>query len=911
MKIKLLLTYMLITLITIGCGGGGGNDSTSEYQPSLEYEGKKTEAQLTNNNQQEYLNLISHSFSSFTLNLTTNEISISNNQKQKNNFKNLKIIDSKTTYGKNSGSVSIIVDEKSDTEIEIIYTFNNYDNDEGIYLDGKLYIQASLNSNNEETDKLFFEKLIVKTSVEDNIIDGVITIYNYNDYTSKVVENYIIKDNKTNSMYKYDNFISYRNENSWTKKYSGKLYHSKYGYVNVTTLKELTYNDYGELTANGELKVIGKESVEYIKFAYEGRVRVELDYNNDNKIDNIDIYQLDEVKGLVKVPNKAPYVEISFPKAIYTDSDLSKTKIDAYDPDLDKITFSYEWSVNNKVVSNKQTISNSLFKKHDNITLCVTAKDLNNTTKKCESQEVLNSYPKIEATFNDIDNLIVGDTTQINSYTITDADNDPIVISWRHYRSYDNNLTKLKSDTRYVDYKSCEQIITEYELKNNIDFDSLDYKKQEQFKYDNCNLKPRGELVNINFISDNTFIALDDGVFTHEMIISDSEANRTKLIFSNISKMALVEKVIKPENSDSDFIASSSFNMYIKDLNNDGYKELTYAYTYGDYRRDIKFIVEFREKEDILNKNEYNLTNDDHSDFINYYLGDFNKDGYIDILSVYDNFEDGYLYKIYYQNEQSSYDNNTTFQSDESNEILIENIIGNEADDIIISRYNFIEETYALKIFSKDNNITIPTESSNLKILVDDIDSNSKKDLLLVKRDKNYDDILDLNITILAQDNNEEFSKKYLYYKLGDISNSYDYLVDLKVVNIDDNKYFLVLTDNFLFILKLDDDKLIPMYKYKIDNYLDSSSKIEDLIDINGDGKKDIIITDISSFNPSIRVFIQQDNFKFYEEQKYDFENILVDTYISSYVFGDIDNDNKPELFFNSNSDNVGAIYFK
>ena len=930
MKIKLLLAYMLIALITIGCGGGGGS-SQKDYTNSLKYTGKTTQAKLNENNEKDYLDLINNSFSNLANTLTDNEVAFGKNANYKLlknlNSKNLKVVDTQTLKGSKGGTLEIETDQKSYTELEITYTYKDYQTSE-VYLDGVVVVNAKLNASRDETDTLTFKMLKSKSINEDIIIDGTIKIYSPSStmtssdkkfiYRNKIEENYTVKDNLKNKMYKFNNFVSYLDDLNFPLYYKGKVYHSDYGYINVKTLKNFKYSGETQVDATGFVKLEGKSSYVNVKYAYDGRYRVEIDKNNDKKIDSVKIYTISKTKSFVEVKNKKPVVKITLPKFIYTNSDLSKTKLKIYDPDLDKIKTTYKWSVNDKVVSTTKNIDNSLFKKHDKLELCVSATDKTGTTTTCKKKDVSNSLPKIDIVFKDI-YLKIGEKTKIEDYKskITDADNDKITVSWKHYKMFENSLEDVKKMVS-IDDKECQTIIDMYETETGQKFSNLPEDEQTKFKQEHCSATIDGykEIVDVDFIKGRDFLAYDDGVFAHQLIISDGDNEVTRLLFSDISKMQIIDKVIKAKEIDESF---PKYNMYIKDFNNDGKKEIIYTQNKLDDNGDmqINLIVEQRDNQKAKKIKTYTLdTDNDVDNFTNYYLGNFNKDKYTDIITTqYNNISyDFTTYKTLYQNKNGSLNTVSVIEGDKYKHLKVANIIGDKTDDIVIQTEIDYEDSDIL-IVSKDKNITIAAETKDsIKMLVKDINNDSNKDIVLIERssteyDNNY--TLTLKGKIYLQDDAEDFQEYNVNFKLANYKDyDSDYIVDVKIADFKKHKNtFVVASENYLYILEYSKGKLKIKKKMPLSGYGVDGASIE-IVDINHDGKKDIVIIN-NGYYGDIRVFIQIDSFDFLQEQVYSLEKLNINYSDLAYVLGDIDNDKKYELYFNNNSNKLNVIYFK
>jgi hypothetical protein len=332
--------------------------------------------------------------------------------------------------------------------------------------------------------KITLTLLNEKTSTSDVTMGGVINVLN--DYAlrqSTFSQNLIIKNNKTSELFKLENFVTLFDENNRVLSHTGKVYNSSEGYVLISTPVQLSYED-GSQSPNvgGEILFEGDDATVRERIAYDGTVRVEIDNGKDGTIDEVEIYN---AQTMTLVPNRTPVVEITFPKEIFTNTDLSVGQVNSYDPDLDEITVISTWKINDVLKSNNLSLDNSLFKKHDSLKLTVVAKDnrvgdIKSTTVNKE-QEVLNSRPVITSSFSKI-SLLLGETKNLD-YTIIDADNDTLEVTWEHAYGFDTDTIE-----EYLTFSDsdCTHAIQEYDTEHEIAYFDLSTYEQEDVRNALC-----------------------------------------------------------------------------------------------------------------------------------------------------------------------------------------------------------------------------------------------------------------------------------------------------------------------------------------------------------------------------------------------------------------------------------------
>ena len=912
MKTLLKMIFVVSIVLLAGCGGGSGNTG------GLTYEGKTTQAKLTEANSKIFLYIIQNSLNGVAADSSKTGSSLSKLSTQfTKRFSKIaptkmgKVLDRQTSNGRVSGTVNVTVEEINIYTSRITYEYSNYSNELGFAVDGTVVQDITVDADGvprkTSTD---YQMYTLKIGSESGTIDGISSIEK-TDIGSKGVENYILKNNKTNEMFKYENFVMNFDEMGCVLSYAGKVYDSKYGYVNIKTQKDFVYDDDAQ-EIKGKVLLEGETSVATLIYRYDGTIRVETDTDKDDTVDNIKVYRMNEKRELEVVPNSAPTVWITFPKEIFTDTNMPEAvTIETDDPDFDTVTLDYKWEVNGVVQSNALDLPTSKFAKHDIIKLTVTASDNRGeetlTATKSMEQEVLNSRPIIDASFVNLQ-LTVGDTAHLE-YTVTDADGDDVTINWKHY--LDGQI-----DEYYA--FDCQLAIYDYDLDNpDNTYETLTPYEQEDFNNTHCPKRIEGTVVTYPFINDHLFEAVASGAYLHEMTVSDGEYSRTASLESGINKMDIVEREMY--NHDPSFYAYDEYSIFMKDFDGDGHKDLIYmiSITRHDDGNSTDYqvptlIIEYRNGDTILRKESYEVNATELDDF---YVNDVNGDGRLDIVFTHTNGlgrEINNRFSFMLQNDQHTLDAETQKTFANYNALAISDVTGDGSDDIILNEYDNFNDL-GIRIFSEEGNTTLETSFppyGGKHIFVRDMDTNGKQDIV-VTRNNSGDTRLEINLNIFFQGNNGNYTCKEYNATLNNDAQSEEWVTNVVVsdFNGEDNLFFVSSTKH-IYILKIENDALAVVkkldYYYHEDRFW---GKILEPVDIDRDGKKDLVVLD-DSYDLYAGILIQKDNMNFYVEQDYSF---VEDSHFfrPGYTLGDINDDGKYEIFFNTGEENLSAIYFK
>ena len=919
MKNILNILLVISTFILIGCGGGSANgtnnldNSGSDYTAQLKYVGKKDKAKLNDINSKEYVEALNTVFTNVLLGSLENS---------RQNRKLSKIIDSSSESGDISGYVSIKSEKVDDTNYINTLEYHNYSNDGVVTLNGKVVSKLEYNPyyGYFNLKKDFLEQLKITINKEFLILDGEISFpkgYSNRKETTTAVSNYIVKYKDKMLMYK-DFIVNYKYGNP--EKYSGRIYISEYGYVDITTPKSLKYDDYGKPLTGGELCIEGDSSKLQYKEAYNGKVRLDLDKNGDGTADEVHMFKDNNFEH--EINNTAPIVKVLFPKEIFTNSKLKNSDIiKAYDPDLDDFNVSYEWSVNG-VIKSTDDLDNSLFKKHDKVKLKVVATDsFGNSSSKTKEQEVINSRPVITMSKRDF-KLGIGQKTPLG-LSVVDADGDDLNISFESYESSMPGEDFIKF--YYDNYNSCVNILKE--TYDDGDFSELTPYEQEDVINNNCPKDILGYKVDYEFIKDDNFNAIAGGDYLHKLVVNDGEYKRELVFQSHIKQIDLVEKTVNNHNGFKGTKATFG-SVYIEDMDGDGKKDIVYS-TYVKEKTDpmnedeedieswVKGIaVEYRDGDKILKKvsKEINIYD---TDINNFYVGDFNGDGRKDIVvNYYDtNSFDNRKFKIFLQENNGSFTDADLKLLDNARNVDVAKVFANSAS-IILNYYDIDASIFKTKIYSKENNITLTPISNksedineDKKILTVDLDNNGKNDILLIDRSNEANNSIKLTIDIYYQQTDGSFEGQRVNKMLDNISTK-DSIIDAV---LDANKLY-ISTKKSIFIVDIIDEQITLEGRV---NYTKDKSRhfmeMDKPIDINSDGLKDIIVYDKLSMKP-VSIFIKKDADNYYPEEWYYPASSMEDNNIilqSSCRLNDIDNNGKYEVFINTGDEKLSEIYFK
>ncbi len=939
MKILLKILLVVSGLVLVGCGGGGEKSPTGAQVDEQEtvgeglvYTGKNTPAELNKETAQDFIETLNVSYADM--------IDIPDGSQGKIVKKTFSLIQrfDKKTNGSKSGTVEVTEKEIDNITKETIAIFKNFNDGDAETIDGKVTYLITV----DEQESFFIKKMDIKLellNIKDSEIDivmgGILTMIASDDGKRKTfTQNIIIKNNTDNTMVKFEDLKIVLNDYDQELSYNGKIYHSEKGYIEVSTPVELRYDETGSPMVGGEILYESENASIRERIAYDNRIRVELDEGKDGSVDEVEVYDADTLEV---VPNTAPVIAMSFPQSVYTDTNMSEVAVNVYDPDLDGFSTSYEWTVNGEVKGSEIVLDSTLFKKHDILKLTVVATDdrVGNVKSSTQSkeQEVLNSRPIITESFGRL-TLDLGKTENL-IYSISDADNDEIMISWKHY--FVHSFYGEETINEYYNPPfsgECELAIQDYDMNNpNAGYITLSREEQEDFNRTYCLEDIPGQIVQYAFIQGKVFDAVAPGLYFHEMIASDGDYNRTRVFDSNVSKTDIIERTV---NNHNQYSINRAYSIYMKDFDNDGNKDLIYMGSITKHDEGSSFtepsgevitidpydyqvpvlVIEYRNGDTVLKKEQYEINN---LELKNFYVNDLDGDGKLDILITHTN---GYSpptnskFSIMLQNEQGSLDVEVEANLSKYSALLISDMTGNGSEDVIMNATDGFN-SLGIQIFNEDGNITLETSLSNgqgEKIIAVDLDSNGKKDILVANKLFSYTKV-EIELNIFSQDNDGNYTRKVYKTTLNNKVKEYEQVTDIVISDLNGEKNMLIVSStDHIYILEIQNDELVII---KTLDYLSKknklSTKLLEPIDINHDGKKDLIVVEPNSIN-LLSIFIQKEDNNFFGEQNYFFYDEYghaTDLFNPTYTFGDINKDGKYEMFFSTGEDKLSTIYFK
>jgi len=167
-------------------------------------------------------------------------------------------------------------------EIDITATFKSYCEDNAL-MSGSMLFEMELNSS--QTDyaaKITYTNFTVN---EDNMLhtmSGTVTSEGIL-FSSTLTLNMVMANNTKSEQIKLENFVV--TTGAYSVEYSGRIYHSTHGYVDVTTLTPMSFDSSGYMSS-GSIKLDGANSYAILSAATNGGYVLEIDSNADGIIDS-------------------------------------------------------------------------------------------------------------------------------------------------------------------------------------------------------------------------------------------------------------------------------------------------------------------------------------------------------------------------------------------------------------------------------------------------------------------------------------------------------------------------------------------------------------------------------------------------------------------------------------------------
>ena len=280
-----LLTTLLMSLFLVACGG--------DPAATMTYTGITTQAAITDTNAK---TVVVDEMSN--TNATSSATGVSSNVGNKVKNKALKYAKAwSQSQGVRSAAVSYsdsdvgpcggTVDYNTtvdDTtfEISISATFVSYCEDNAL-MNGTMNMDMSLNSS--QTD---YAVNIVFTNLTVSIDNAVVTMSGTMSSegiisSQSLVLNMVMVNNTKSEQVKLENFVV--TTGSYSVEYSGRIYHSTHGYVDVTTLEPMSFDSSGYMSS-GSIELAGANSNAILSAGTNGGYQLEIDLNADGVIDS-------------------------------------------------------------------------------------------------------------------------------------------------------------------------------------------------------------------------------------------------------------------------------------------------------------------------------------------------------------------------------------------------------------------------------------------------------------------------------------------------------------------------------------------------------------------------------------------------------------------------------------------------
>lgn len=285
MRIIRSLVILLLPLIFTACGG--------DPAATMKYTGITTQAEITDSNAKTVV-VDEMSNTSATSSATGASSSVSNKVKNKalkyakalsisQGTRSAAVSYSDSEVGPCGGTVdyNTTVDEVT-SEINSTATFSSYCEDDAL-MSGTMQMEMVLNSS--QTDyavNITFSNFAV--SIDNTLVtmSGTMTSEGILS-SSSLVLNMVMVDNTKSEQVKLENFVV--TTGRYSVEYSGRIYHSTHGYVDVTTLEAMSFDSSGYMSS-GSIKLAGASSYAILSAATNGGYLLEIDINADGTIDS-------------------------------------------------------------------------------------------------------------------------------------------------------------------------------------------------------------------------------------------------------------------------------------------------------------------------------------------------------------------------------------------------------------------------------------------------------------------------------------------------------------------------------------------------------------------------------------------------------------------------------------------------
>jgi hypothetical protein len=827
----------------IGCGGGGGSTKTSTLEPSSEYQGKREQTLLDLSNIKKFTeaNYYSNIFPLEIDGSKSKGIVVDNHI----NSMGLGYID--TTYTNYIHKNSVVSNGKVKSTVLSVKKLA-----EGYLVNVKVDMDILY----KLTDREIKFKMIYRSDFNTAL----------NQITKLTSEKYSIEDSKSHDT------IEIMQDNQ-----KFRLYIASEGYVNIKSISNDIDSFYGKNGTQLTMDFIEEKSI------YNGETKLYSLKKGQGKIELV--LNEKEVNPLFFTPYKI--LEKEMPK--FLESDIATFSLDSWNisyallnKDSNTTVVTVEWFVNGVKVENNDgfELLKSNYNKDDNVKLRITADNGESIVVK---EQVLNAERddyywmdsvKDEYRF-DIDyrtNELSFDINLLTHEFFKNIDVEQSKFSWKaKYITLEEGTEK--SATPHVTFREYTRSGTELFLKilHNGKVDVIKFKIHLYHGVEGYDIKPRilATLTDVNvsnegkrgYIRSMTHYDVDNNGL-EDIIYTAVEYKTPKKYTLNVIYQ---DEKMKFDSHESYTIAERLPSIFtsirIGDFNGDGKKDIAVPFIIGNvWEKEMNeehYHIISLERGAYRELKEINTTNIQVCN-----TSDMNGDGKDDFLTY----------------------------NRENNKSVIYTNIDNLSEKIVLS---------------KEINRCIDNSTRVVDLNRDGL--NDMIDVFSIKKvaDKNgvgYNDMLVVGYYIQLANHQYQYTEKS--YRFSYITSSYknSYLNYISIID----EHILICTgedadgQNFLYSFDLNgDDKLVLLSKVAINGSFSSFDKFT-FIDINHDGKKDLVVDFLD-------VFYQREDYAFSSNYHYNFHSDLnvsnesnVFNYYSSFI-ADLDNDGYAEM--------VGMMY--
>jgi hypothetical protein len=251
--------------------------------------------------------------------------------------------------------------------------------------------------------------------------------------------NMVVKNNASGSTMKVDNWVmtlAYDDifmPSTFSTTLTGRVFDSVEGYVDVTTPEPLHYSgvfiEYPDMAGQLLLSGAGDLKAKMI-VASAQKVRIEADTTGDDTFDQYSVYHWIDIGGAA-APNESPDVSsiVIEPNNPFTTDNLTVNVAMVTDTDADPLSYSYLWRKNGTKITAQTSaiLPADQHVKGDIIEVEVTVSDGQLASSNTDTVTIENTLPNIDA--GAPVSLIFGDEPTLNGSAL-DADNDQLSYAW-------------------------------------------------------------------------------------------------------------------------------------------------------------------------------------------------------------------------------------------------------------------------------------------------------------------------------------------------------------------------------------------------------------------------------------------------------------------------------------------------